>query len=86
MLPEVHKALRLYRMMPVTTSTTKKSFFSLKHLLTHLRAKLIEKHLNNCILLHVHKEITDDLDLVQVARNFIDFNNEHKKYFGSFTQ
>ena len=44
------------------------------------------KHSNNDDTLYVHKEITDDLDLVQVARNFIDVNDERKKYFGSFTE
>ena len=40
---------------------------------------MTQKRLNNYILLHVHKKITDDLDLVQVAQNFIDLNDERKK-------
>ena len=72
MLPEVHKAFRLYLTMPVTTLTSKRSFSTLKRLLTYLRATMTEKRLNNCMLLHIHMEITDDLNLVQVAQNFID--------------
>ena len=35
------------------------------------------------MLLHAQdREITDDLDLVQVARNFVDANDERKEYFG----
>ena len=35
------------------------------------------------MLLHAqHREITDDLDFVQVARNFTEANDERKKYFG----
>ena len=29
-----------------------------------------------------HREITNDLDLVQVARNIVDANDERKKYIG----
>ena len=34
------------------------------------------------MLLHAQRqEIKDDLDLVEVARNFVDANDERKKYF-----
>ena len=36
-----------------------------------------------CMLLRAqHQEITDDLDLLQVAQNFVDANDERNKYFG----
>ena len=36
-----------------------------------------------CLLLCAqHQESIDDLELVQVAQNFVDANDEHKKYFG----
>ena len=34
--------------------------------------------LNHLMLLHVHKECTDDLDLVNIANDFI-FSSEHRK-------
>ena len=35
-----------------------------------------------CMLLHAqHQEITDDLDLVRVAGNFVDANDKRKRYF-----
>ena len=35
------------------------------------------------MVLHAqHRKVTNDLDLVQVARNFVDVNDERKKYFG----
>ena len=41
-----------------------------------------EKRLNNCVLLHVHKEL---LDPVEIAKEFVLANDERIKYFGSFT-
>ena len=43
-----------------------------------------EKRLNNCVLLHVHKELLDELDLVEIAKEFTLANDERTKYFGSF--
>ena len=35
---------------------------------------MTEKRLNNCLLLYVHKELTDSLDLLKIGKEFI--NNE----------
>ena len=39
---------------------------------------------NNCFLLHAHKDLTDDLDLVSIAKEFIQATDERIKYFGNF--
>jgi len=84
MLSEVHKVLRLYLTTPITTATSERSFSVLKRLLTYLRSAMTEKRLNNCMLLHVHKDKADDLDLLQVAKSFISVNSERQQYFGIF--
>ena len=83
LLSEVHKLLRLYFTIPITTSTSERTFSVLRQLLTYLRSTMSEERLNNCLLLHVHKDITDALDYVEIAKNFIDVNPERKKYFGN---
>ena len=35
------------------------------------------------MLLHVHKEKTDKLDLLQIAKKFVSINDRRKKLFGS---
>ena len=32
---------------------------------------MTEKRLNNCLLLHIHKDVTDSIDLVEIAKEFI---------------
>lgn len=32
---------------------------------------MTEQKLNKCMLLHVHKDLTDDLDLFEIAKDFI---------------
>ena len=81
LLTEVHKLIRLFLTLP---ATSKRTFSALRHLLTYLRATMTEKRLNNCLLLHVHKDVTDSLNITAIAEEFVSTNDERKKYFGSF--
>ena len=81
MLSEVQNQMRLYLTVPITTATSERTFSALRHVLPYLRSIMTEKWLNNCLLLYVHKELTDNLDLVKVGKDFIN-NKEHRKHFG----
>ena len=48
----------------------------LSKVLTYLQATMTEKHLNNCLVLHVHKCITNKRDLVEIAMEFVMVNDE----------
>ena len=84
MLPTVHQFLRLYLTAPISSATSERSFSALKRVLTPFRASMTEERLTNCFLLHVHKHLTDELDVTQVAKEFVDKTDERRKYFGSF--
>ena len=44
-----------------------------------------ENRLNQCFLLHVHKELTETLNVVEeIEREFIATNDERMRYFGKF--
>ena len=59
MLCEVtYNLLRLY--LTITTSTTaERSFSALQNVLTYIHSSTTEQRLNNCMLLHIHKQLTD---------------------------
>ena len=84
MLPTVHQTIRLFITVPITSATSERTFSALRCLLTYLLSYMTEKRLNHCLLLHVHKELTDSVDLVAVTKEFIDLYDEKKKYFGHF--
>ena len=84
MLSEVHKLLRLYLTIPITSSTSERAFSTLRRLLTYLRSTMTEQRLNNCMLLHIHKDLTDTIDLCQIAKDFVVAKEERKRYFGNF--
>ena len=84
LLSEVHKLIRLYLTVPITSATSERTFSVLRRLLTYMRSTMTEKRLNNCLLLHVHKDITDQLDLVQIAEEFVSAKEERRRFFGSY--
>ena len=84
MLSEVHNLLRLYLTIPISSSTSERTFSALKHVLTYLRSSMSQKRLNNCVLAHVHKDALEHLDMVDIAKEFVMVNDERLKHFGSF--
>ena len=75
----------LYLTIPVTSATSERAFSTLRRLLTYLRSTMMEKRLNNCSFLHVHKELLDDKNLVDVATNFVSCTDEQIRYFGGLS-
>ena len=84
MLREVFHLLRILLTIPVTTATAERTFSCLRRLKTFLRSTLSQPRLNHVILLHIHKDKTDNMDVVQIAKECISVNDRRKLHFGSF--
>ena len=83
MLPEVHKLLWIYLTIPITTATSEHTLSAVRHVLTYKRATMTQKRLSNCLLTYVYKDLTDRLDMMETAKEFIVNEGSHM-YFGSF--
>ena len=75
LLPAVVKAVRILLVVPAIV----KYLF-----LVCLRSTMLQKHLNALMLLHVHKDCIDNLDLKEIARDFIDKCDYRKNNFPKF--
>ena len=84
LLGEVHKLLRLYVTSPVASANSERKFSSLRRLKTYLRSNMNQNRLNNCLLQHCHKSITDTLDTVDIAKKFVRANEQRKEHFGKY--
>ena len=56
----------------------------MKWVLTYLRTRMTEERLNNYLLMHIHKNLADTLNIKDIAEEFISGNVERKTYFGTF--
>ena len=70
--------------LPLTSATAERTFSAMRRLKNYMRATMTQKRLNNIMLMHCHKDRVDALDLITVAKTFIDANDRRQKFFGSF--
>ena len=74
LLDEVHKLLRLYLSVPVTSATSERTFSALRRLKNYMRS---------CMLLHCHKPPTDTIESEEIAKSFVSINEQHF-FFGRY--
>ena len=68
MLQQVDRLLRIYLTVPMASATAERSFSALRRLKNYLRTTMTQKRLNHLIIvMHIHKERTDQLDLSSIA-------------------
>lgn len=84
MVSELIKLVNIYLTVPVTTATSERSFSTLRRIKTYLRSTMRQDRLNNVLLLHAHKSLTDEIDLKQIAMDFVKQNDRRVKFFGNF--
>jgi hypothetical protein len=71
MLSEVFRLAKLILVCPATNATSERSFSALRRAKSYLQSTMKQMRLNNIMVLHVHKDRTDALDLVDIANDFV---------------
>ena len=72
-------------MIPATNVTSEQSFSALRHVKTYLRSSISQQRLNHMMIIHVHKDHTDRLSLVDTANEFVRAHDHREGIFGKFT-
>ena len=81
---EVVTLLKLILVNPATNATSQRTFSAMRRIKIYLRSTMGQARLNGLMMLHVYKEKTDRLSLVDTANSFV--NSEYRKsVFGTFT-
>ena len=65
---EIYKLVRIY--FTIFTATAERSFSMLRRLKTYLQLSMSQLSLNHAMLLNVHKDKTDNIDIEQIAKEF----------------
>ena len=84
LLDQVCKVAKLVLVMPATNATSERSFSALRRVKSYLRNSMSQQRLNNLMLLHVHKVLTDSIDVVGVANEFVGESEHRLQVFGKF--
>ena len=72
------EVMKLILVMPATNATSERCFSTLRQLKTWLRATAVQQRINWCMLLHVHKDRTDQLTLPDIVSEFVSHNASRK--------
>ena len=51
---------------------------------TYLRTMMTQQRMNNTMILHINKHLTDTVNHKEILNNFITINDECRKHFGIF--
>lgn len=81
LLSQVIKLVRLLLVMPATNAISERSFSAMRRVKTYLRSTMSQKRLNSAMVLHIHKDLTDSMDLKTVCREFISKSDYRKSKF-----
>ena len=84
MLGEVDHLLHLYLTIPLTSATAERTFSTLRRLKSYLRSTMTQKRLNHLILLHTFKKNVSEMNLYQIAGDFVSRNSRRTQFFGTF--
>ena len=68
---QVKMLFRLLLTIPCTGAQAERSFSCLRRLKTYMRNSMAQMKLNHLAVLHVHQEITDNVDIVAIAKEFV---------------
>ena len=76
--------LELILVLPSTNAVSERSFSAIRRVKTYLRSTMGQERLNNLLTLYVHKDHTDELDLMAVANEFVSHSEHRLSTFGKF--
>ena len=84
LMGQVLKLIRLVLVMPATNAISKISFSAMHRIKTYLRSTMSQSWLNAMTVLHIHKDLTDSLNLKSTGNDFITKSDYRKTKFSVF--
>ena len=81
---DVATLLKLILVLPATNATSERSFSALKRIKSALRSTMSQTRINNLMILHVHKDKTDELSANKIGNEFVSNSDHRQSIFGKF--
>ena len=85
-ISEVGKIVRLLLLSQATIPKSDGIFSALKRIKTYLRLSMRNNRLHVLMLMHVHNNILDNINLADVANQFVDEKESRKQTFRHLSQ
>ena len=70
--------------IPATNAVSERSASAVRRIKTSLQSTMTQVRFNDLLILHIHKEKTDNLDLASCLNEFIAGNEHRLSLFGEY--
>ena len=84
LMQQVCNVARLLLTLPATNATSECTFSTMRGLKTYLRSTMSQTRLNHVMILSIHKELVSELDLHDIANQFVSGSEPRLHVFGNF--
>ena len=84
LLHHVCTVTALILVMPATNVVSEWLFSTLRRVKPNLRSTMSQVRLNTIMTLHIHKELTDKLDLLEIGNEFMAASNHRQQTLANF--
>ena len=81
---EVMQLVKLILSLPISAASSERSFSALRRIRTWVRNRMTQGRLTHLALMHVHKDIVDKVDIVELMKVWAKKTPERHAVFGSF--
>ena len=76
--------MKLVLVMPATNTSSERSFSTLHKVKSSLQSTGSQQRLNNLMSFHIHKDLTDSLDVVGATNEYVGESERGLQVFGKF--
>jgi hypothetical protein len=81
-VPNIVRLLQIYLLAPMSAATAERTFSVQRRMKSYLRSTMTQKRYNNLLMLNIHKERIDSVDLRALAKAFAEKNDKRIRFFG----
>ena len=86
LLSDICTTIELILVMIATNAVSERLFSTLRQVKTYLRVAMTQEKLNHLMVLHVHKDLTDKLNLNDIGKEFVGQSEHQLALFDSFSE
>ena len=85
-LVNVCKICRIFAVNPASSATAEQTFSLARRVKTWMRSRMLPTRFNTVSILNFHKDRTVKLDLIKIAKAFVQSDDNRMQIFGQFTK
>ena len=76
--------MKFVLLIPATNSVSERSASALRRIKMYLGTTMTQSCLNSVMVVHIHKDLTESIDHLQVLHEFASTNEDRIRQFGRF--